>query len=215
LKRRVIQKQLFQWFQEDPSLEPLYTEYWNIWDQLLHSENGRKPASAAVGPKPKREAPGAKENEDGVIEIDDDGEVQAVFEAETELALKMSLGGKVPELSENRKRRAADHEDGDKKPAASHKRAKADPSGVTQHTDGIIEIDHDDDIPAATEGSKGGDAHEQEEEEDSKPAAADSAAESSDEVDEDGSSESNENAREARVPAPNAVAAYAEVVDLT
>lgn len=39
LKKQVIQKQLYNWLQEDKLLEHLCSEQWSLWDQLEHHWN--------------------------------------------------------------------------------------------------------------------------------------------------------------------------------
>ena len=149
LKQSAIQKQLYKWLQEDSSLQSLYQEYWNVWERLKKLTDGNKKPAARGTKRKSFEAPGVKEHADGVIEIDGNDDVQAVFDAEMETALRASLGDKVPELSvAGRAKISKDtkqDEDNDQKPCANKKRENKEPSGVTQHTDGIIEIDDDDD----------------------------------------------------------------------
>ena len=99
LKQQVIQKHLFQWLQEDKSLEPLYAEYWNVWDQLREQEQLATGgcASKRMGGAEKRAAhervkvdPPAVKMKDGVILLDDDDD-QDQLNADIALAMKMSV----------------------------------------------------------------------------------------------------------------------------
>jgi hypothetical protein len=88
LKKSLIRKQLFQWLEKDKSLQDLYTEYWNVSDDIDEQQKGRPvaastAASTAVGGRRgKRDinkrgkgvtaASHIKTNNDGVILLDDD-----------------------------------------------------------------------------------------------------------------------------------------------
>ena len=129
LKQQVLQKQLFQWLQDDKSLEPLYTEYWNVWDQLKEQDQlatgcvgGKRMSGAAKRAATKRakvDAPAVK-MKDGVILLDDDDDAQ--LNADTASAVQKSVvqstggaaAGDAIELADS------DDDEGDGKPAAAY-----------------------------------------------------------------------------------------------
>jgi ubiquitin-protein ligase len=93
LKHKVIQKQLYNWLQDDSSLQMMYNDYWNIWEQL-EQESKTESAAAAVtrvarrAKRAKVDAPALKVR-DGVILLDDDDDDPA-FEAATATAIQAS-----------------------------------------------------------------------------------------------------------------------------
>lgn len=97
LKQQVIQKQLHQWLQEDPFLQDLYTEYWNLWDQLGQLWQSQAAASGkSRRAKVTVDAPAVK-MKDGVILLDDDDDDAGdSFEADTALAIQQSLASSDP-----------------------------------------------------------------------------------------------------------------------
>ena len=109
LKQQIIQKQLFEWLQEDKSLEPYFSEYWNLWDQLEQQwavasgmPNGktagaaRRAAKRAKGkdaPGPKAQSLAFKVNNGVILLEDSDDEDNAGTMKMSETAV--GGGGKI------------------------------------------------------------------------------------------------------------------------
>ena len=133
LKQQVIQKQLFGWLQEDKTLEPLYTEYWNVWDQLeqqwqlasgLPGGSHKGAAKRAAKKRAKVDAPAsnveapAVKMKDGVILLDDDSDIEEQLEADIAKAIQMSVTQAVGGCGEDVIELADSDNEGGGKPAA-------------------------------------------------------------------------------------------------